>query len=75
MEALQSLASHRGILQNTFIWGENVKLKDFADFPLKANIADNIFPVHSCQYLLVLLDISCQLFPRYSGIMIYFEVD
>lgn len=27
MEVLQRLASHRGIMQNTFIWGEHVKLR------------------------------------------------
>jgi hypothetical protein len=27
IEALQSLASHRGIMWNKFIWGENVTLK------------------------------------------------
>jgi hypothetical protein len=64
MEALQSLASHRGIMQI-----------QITDFPLKANFADNIFPVHGVQYLLVFLDISCQLFPWYSHIMIYFEAD
>jgi len=72
MEVLQSLASHRGIMKNTF-WGENVK--GLADISLKVDFADNIFPVHRCQYLLVFLGISCLLFPRYSGIVIYFEVD
>lgn len=50
-------------------------LKGWQIFSLKADFADNIFPVHRCQYLLVFLDISCLLFPKYSGIIIYFEVD
>jgi len=32
IEVLQSLASHRGIMQNTFICGENVQLKSWQIF-------------------------------------------
>jgi hypothetical protein len=41
MEVLQSLASHRGIMQNTFIWSKNVKLKGL--FRLSLSIISHIF--------------------------------